>query len=810
MGWLLLIVIFLLSFLLTWSAYRRGRLTTPWHCDIVALGLLALAALGFFWRVAAGQNWMPADGGDLVSFLFPTYRFAAASLRDAAWPLWNAFTYAGAPHVGDIQAGFLYPPNLLLFLLRPEFPYAALQWLSIGHIWFAGAGMYLFLARGQGLRRLAALAAALAFMFSDVFLTHFGNLNLNAAASWLPWIFWAYLGNRRMRSDGSPESAHQRIDESTLRPSSFVLRHFPSTFNLRPSTFAGLLLAIATLAGHIQATLFIVLALVIYAALDLWLARHEPQPGRRSLAALAGLCICLLVTLLLAAPVLLPALQLTGYTARAGWRYAETAGYSLSPAQWVGWLIPGFFGRGPQYHWGAWPRVEMGYLGILPLILAGLAVALRRERRTWAFAGLAGASFVLSLGIYAIPHGWLSLLPGFGQLRAPARLVLLTDFALAALAGFGLDAVLAPLTDRARATFERVWRLVGRATGLVWAFAVPLAYAVLLLMQDRDQAIVIRVSITLIAVVTFAGLLAASWLWLTARRGNWARSSTLGWLAAGLIFLDLASLGAYQDLGDRDPSAGFAQPAIAAFLAGQPGPFRIDSRTQIDALWQPDTALLLGQEDVGGVANPLVLADFERYWGGLGSRSTALYDLLNVRYVIAGKDTPLDWAKFVLAFDGDPKLNVYENRSVLPRAFVAAQVQVAADHEAAWQAIHAAGFAPAATAVVEGATDLSGGRGQVSAVVRSGNRLRFQVTADAPAFVVISQVWYPGWQVRIDGQPAGAPLRTDYLFQGVAVPAGAHTVELRFAPRLWGLGWLLAGAGLLLVAGLAWAARRRR
>ncbi len=813
MGWLLLIVIFSLSFLLTWSAYRRGRLATPWQWDVAALGLLALAALGFFWRVVAGQNWMPADGGDLVSFLFPTYRFAAASLRDGAWPLWNPYIYAGAPHVGDIQAGFLYPPVLLLFLLRPEFPYAALQWLSIGHIWFAGAGMYLFLARGQGVRRVAALAAALAFMFSDVFLTHFGNLNLNAAASWLPWVFWAYGGNRRMRSDGSLESANQRIGECD--PMDRPNQRSTSSFILHPSSFVpALLLALATLAGHIQATLFIVLALVLYAALELWLARGEPQPGPRALAVLARLGLCLAVALLIAAPVLLPALQLTGYTARADWSYAQTAGYSLSPAQWIGWLIPGFFGRGPQFHWGAWPRVEVGYLGILPLVLAGLAFVLRRERRTWAFAGLAAASFVLALGIYAIPHGWLSLLPGFGLLRASARFVLLTDFALAALAGFGLDAALAPLAGQAQAAFERAGRLVGRATALVWAIAVPLAYAALLLVQDRDQAAVTRVSITLIAVVTFAGLLAACWVWLAARRGNWARTGVLGWLAAGLIFLDLAGLGAYQDLSERDPSAGFAQPEIAAFLAGQPGPFRIDTRTQIEALWQPDTALLLGQEDVGGVANPLVLADVERYWEGLGSRSTALYDLLNVRYVIARKDAPLDWDKFALAFDGDPDLNVYENRSVLPRAFVVAQVQPAADHEAAWQAIHAADFAPAANAVVEGdaaaLAGVTGGQGQVSGVVRTGNRLRFEVAADAPAFVVISQVWYPGWQVRIDGQSTGAPLRTDYLFQGVAVPAGTHTVELRFAPLLWRLGWLLAGVGLLLAAGLAWLSRLRK
>lgn len=783
MGWFLSAIIFVALYLLAWSAHRRRRLATPWHHDVAALGLLALVTVGFFWRVAAGQNWMPADGGDLVSFLFPSYRFAAASLRDGAWPLWNSYAYGGAPHVGDIQAGFLYPPNLLLFLLWPEFPYAALQWLSIGHIWFAGAGMYLFLVRGHHLRRVAALAAALAFMFSDVFLTHFGNLNLNAVASWLPWVFWAY-------------TAGQGISGSSLRP----------------SLLAGLLLGIATLAGHIQATLYIVLALVIYAVLLFWLERENPQPIQRGLATLAGLVLCLLIAVLVAAPVLLPALQLAENTARIDWSYTEAAGYSLSPAQWIGWLIPGFFGRGPQFHWGAWPRVEVGYLGILPLILAGLALVLRREqneRQTWALAGLAGVSFVLALGIYAIPHGWLTLLPGFGQFRASARLVLLTDFALAALAGFSLNAVLAPLTDRARALFDRVWRLVGRATGLVWVFAVPLIYVTLLLVQDRDQAIVIRISITLIAVVTFAGLLAASWLWLTARRGEWARASTLGWLAAGLILLDVASLGAYQDLGDRDPSSGFEHPAIAAFLANQPGPFRIDSRTQIESLWQPDTALLLGQEDVGGVANPLLLADFDRYWNGMGSRSTALYDLLNIRYVIAGKDTPLDWEKFALAFDGDPALNIYENRRALPRAFTVEQVQAMPDHEAAWQAIHAPGFDPSITAVVEGASNLTGSQGQVTDVLRTGNRLSFRVTADAAAFVVVSQVWYPGWQVRIDGQSAGAPLRTDYLFQGVAVPAGSHTVELRFAPRPWLLGWLLVGAGLLVAVGLAWFARRR-
>ena len=804
MAWLLFLILWLILFGLARFAYQHGRLKTPWHRDVAALGLLALAALGFFWRVVVGQNWMPADGGDLVSFLFPTYRFAAAALHQGSWPLWNPALYGGAPHIGDIQAGFLYPPNLLLFLLKPDFPYVALQWLSIGHIWFAGAGMYLLLARGLRVRRVAALTGALAFMFSDALLTHFGNLNFNAVASWLPWVFWAYAGSWKL------EAGNWKLGTDSQ---SSLVTHY-SLRNLGRAALAGVLLAVATLAGHIQATLFIVLALTIYTALWLWLNRGEPGPGRRALYALASLSTCFLVSLLLAAPILLPAFQLTGYTTRAGWNYTQAAGYSLSPAQWIGWLIPGFFGRGPQFHWGAWPRVEVGYIGIFPLILAGLALALRRERRTWAWTGLAGITFVLALGIYAIPHGWLTLVPGFGQLRAPARLVLLTDFALAALAAIGLDAALRPLEGAARAAFEKVWRIVAYATAAVLAIGVPLAYVALLLVQDREPAIELRVSITLIAVLSFAGLLLASLLWLSARRGNWARATTLGWLAAGLVLLDLASLGAYQDLGGKNPSLGFEQPAIAGYLAGQAGRlYRIDTRTDIESLWQPDTALLYGFEDVGGVANPLALADATRYWENLSSRSSRLYDLLNVRYVIAKKDVTLDWDKFALAFDGDPQLNVYENRRALPRVFFASQIQPAASHEDAWNAIHAPDFDPATTAVVEGAsalTSASASRGEVTEIASAPNRLTVKVNADGPALLVLSQLWYPGWQVLVDGRAQGSPLRTDYLFQGVALEAGSHTVELRFTSPQWRLGWVFAGVvGVVLLVSLLFVALRR-
>ena len=131
----------------------------------------------------------------------------------------------------------------------------------MAHIWFAGAGMYLLLARGLRVRRVAALAAALAFMFSDGFITHFGNLNLNAVASWLPWVFWAYAGGWKWAKRRMGEWPDGRAGDPQ-----FAICDSPS--------LAGILLAVATLAGHIQATLFIMLALAIYTAL--WLLA-EPR-----------------------------------------------------------------------------------------------------------------------------------------------------------------------------------------------------------------------------------------------------------------------------------------------------------------------------------------------------------------------------------------------------------------------------------------------------------------------------------------------------------------------------------------------------
>jgi hypothetical protein len=148
---------------------------------------LALATAGFFWQILFAGAWMPAGGGDLAALLYPTYHFAADSLKSGLIPLWNPYLYSGAPFAADIQSSLFYPVNLVYFALTPEVTYRGVMLLAAFHFWLAGAGMYLFLR--YLLHRdsiIPPLFGALAFMFSGYFIVHFGNLNLIVYFSLLP------------------------------------------------------------------------------------------------------------------------------------------------------------------------------------------------------------------------------------------------------------------------------------------------------------------------------------------------------------------------------------------------------------------------------------------------------------------------------------------------------------------------------------------------------------------------------------------------------------------------------------------------
>lgn len=68
--------------------------------------------------------------------------------------------------------------------------------------------------------------------------------------------------------------------------------------------------------------------------------------------------------------------------------------------------------------------------------------------------------------------------------------------------------------------------------------------------------------------------------------------------------------------------------------------------------------------------------------------------------------------------------------------------------------------------------------------------------------------WLDGWSARVDGQETEL-LHADTAFMAVEVPAGEHTVELRYRMPGLAAGLVLTGMGILALAGLAVSCRRR-
>jgi uncharacterized membrane protein YfhO len=88
------------------------------------------------------------------------------------------------------------------------------------------------------------------------------------------------------------------------------------------------------------------------------------------------------------------------------------------------------------------------------------------------------------------------------------------------------------------------------------------------------------------------------------------------------------------------------------------------------------------------------------------------------------------------------------------------------------------------------------------------NRVRVGVGPGAAGFLVLADVWYPGWTCTVDGREA--PLyRADYLFRAAELPAGEHEVVFTFEPASYRVGRIVSAVALAGVLGLLLFGRRR-
>jgi len=211
-----------------------------------------------------------------------------------------------------------------------------------------------------------------------------------------------------------------------------------------------------------------------------------------------------------------------------------------------------------------------------------------------------------------------------------------------------------------------------------------------------------------------------------------------------------------------------------------------------------------------------------------------LLDLAAVSHVVADNRQRGDVTLFAFAHaaglerrPADPEARehspvVFVNHAALPRAYVTYRTLESPPPEQLLPQLADPDFDPLAASYVEelpgtvtGASAIGsdappGLRGHPARIVREeATEIELAVDLARDGLVIVADSWYPGWQATVDGRPADIH-PTNHLFRGIAVPGGAHTVVLRYAP-----GWLpfssaTLALGLAALLGLCWRRRFRR
>ncbi len=168
------------------------------------------------------------------------------------------------------------------------------------------------------------------------------------------------------------------------------------------------------------------------------------------------------------------------------------------------------------------------------------------------------------------------------------------------------------------------------------------------------------------------------------------------------------------------------------------------------------------------------------------------------------------------------QVEVFENLRAMPRAWFVKEMQAKADGEILKtirtgpdDSLEDRGrFDPASVALLDRLEskpiEIAGAVGAAAEIKRyEPGRIEIDARTAAQGILVLSEIYYDGWEARVDGQPAKI-YRTDYTLRGVSVPAGTHHVEFVYRPRSFRLGAIGFAFGVaVLLAGAVYTRRKR-
>ena len=553
----------------------------------------------------------------------------------------------------------------------------------------------------------------------------------------------------------------------------------------RPGPGSTLLLSVAgslaLLSGHLQVPYYVVLFLAGYLLLQTGAAMRAGRSAD-ALRAFSACGIAAVLALASAGYLLVPLASEFDLTARitSEFDFLQSAG-AYASENLATFLHPEILGTPLD---GSYEAVELwenvAYFGVIAEGLALLGVVFGYRRRHVLFLAVACVFSVLLVFDSFLLRWFHDFVPGFSLFRHPSRFLFLTTLFGIALAGVGLETLLERLRD-----------------------------------VDGPRKLP-RVAL----VVAFA-LIGTSII-----EGTMSARRYLPMLAVEKVV---------------------PEPGYAKWLAQDPGPFRVAplQRFAINYGW----GALFGLELVTGFEpynyqhylrymemvatgrvvepQPVVWTDMDRIvrWD--------LLDALGVKYVVsmqALKALPHDLEP-VASFPSEPifgfyqglgtsPIEIYRNPHARPRAWWSQRVVSVASAEEAAEALRVTRADRQAIVEIDTRLPAIGppaASDVISLLARSASSLTFDASSAQGGFVVISEIWHPGWKATLDG--AVIPIRrTNVALMGVAIPAGTHRLVVEFRPlglelgvalscSAW-IGMFVLGVACLRARGAGGGARR--
>ena len=807
------------------------------HPNLVACGIYFLLAMIFFFStIFGGRTYVSPDAQSAGGMTAP--------LDKAFWetwtlPQWSPYTFAGIPSFASLMyTPFVYMPGLLLLPLARLITLPAMFSPALHYV-LAAMGVFIFL-RHKGAGFWPALLGGLAFMFTPflILMQVFGHGSQMMTSAYIPWALWAI----------------DRLMEK---------------FSWRNLGFAGLILGFQFQRGHVQISYYILLFVGLYVLCQV-ISVFIKKDFKRLTPMLGGFAGALVLAGALAAVLYLPLQEYTPYSIRGassvlqaqapagpkdtgvGFEYATQ--WSFSPGEMMTFIIPSFYGFGGQTYWGNMPFTDYpNYMGILVLALAvvGFVLNLARGERNRNFIIFSGIAILLALLIsfghhFAVFYKlFYNYFPYFNKFRVPVMILILVQCTVAILAGLGLEGILSRV--RAASTKEamaindkmaqRLWLAFGGLVMMVLALTIfqdgffsfmrglyPDQYdANTQEAVDRARFALLFQDFWFVAVFSTAGL---ALLALTLRKKIAATSFAVAICLITLVDLWLVDKKIGQTYPQQETPDYLQPDAISAFFKSDTSLYRFYPAGQLfgELRWSAQ-----GIQSVGGyhAAKPRFYQDFIEATGL--QRATEnnfpphhILDMVNAKYILTFATLSLEeWIvqqQFqVNAGRGEQVLSIYENPTVLPRAYLVGEFEVQTDPVAALMRLRAGpeqGFDPHRRVMLTEQPEITP-QPDSSASARvqkySYHQIVIATQSASPQMLVVSDNYYPnpaGWQAYIDNQPVKT-YRANYCFRAISVPAGTHQVEFRFHSRAFTLGLWTSLTALVIGMALLFVERRR-